>query len=50
MPLYINHGKLHEYLGILFNVSTHSEVIITMYQYIDSIIAGVPEIYKCSSR
>ena len=50
MPLTINQGEIHEYLGIIFDFSGEKDVKITMYQYIDSVIEGSPDIYKISSR
>ena len=50
MPLTINRGKVHEYLGMVFDYSGNDDVKITMYQYIDSVIGGAPDVYKSSSR
>ena len=50
VPLSINCGKVHEYLGMVFDFSKSGEVKITIYQYIDSVIEGVPDIYKVFSR
>ena len=50
MPLFINRGKVYEYLGMIFNFETSEKVKITMYQYIDSVIEGAPDTYKISSR
>ena len=50
MELTINCGKIHEYLGIIFDFNTPSKVKITMYQYLDGVINGTSDIYKISSR
>ena len=50
MSLTINRGKIREYLGMVFDFSTDGKVMITMYQYIDSVVEGAPDIYKVSSR
>ena len=50
MELTINRGKRHEYLGMVFDFNKTGEVKITMYQYLDGLIEGAPEIYKISSR
>ena len=50
VPLSINCGKVHEYLGMVFDFSKSGEVKITIYQYIDSVIEDAPDIYKVFSR
>ena len=50
MPLSIKRGKIHEYLGMVFDFSGNNDVKITMYQYLDGVIEGAPNIYKISSR
>jgi hypothetical protein len=50
MPLSIKRGKIHEDLGMVFDVSGNNDVKITMYQYLDGVIEGAPNIYKISSR
>ena len=50
MPLTINIGKIHEYLGMVFDFSTDDKVMITIYQCIDSVVEGALDIYKVSSR
>ena len=49
-PLTVNRGKVHEYLGMVFDFTDPGSVKVTMYQYIDDIIDGAPDIYKVSSR
>ena len=49
MPLTVNHGKIHEYLGMKFDFSTSNKVKINMYQYADRVIEGAPDLYKISS-
>ena len=50
MQLTVNRGKIHDYLGMIFNFETEGEVQITMYQYIDSLINDAPNIYGIPSR
>ena len=50
MPLSIKRGKIHEYLGMVFNFSGNNDIKITMYQYLDGVIEDAPDIYKISSR
>ena len=50
MPLSLNRGYKHEYLGMVFDFSGNSDVKITMYQYLDGLIEGAPDIYKVSSK
>ena len=50
MPLTVNCGKIHDYLGMIFNFETEGEVQITMYQYIDGLIDDAPDVYKIPSR
>ena len=50
MPLTVNRGRRHEYLGMIFDFSTANKVKITMYQYIDGVIDGALDIYKVASR
>lgn len=46
MPISISRGKVHDYLGMVFDYSTPGEVMIHMYQYISELIASAPEVYK----
>ena len=46
MSLSFSRGKIQNYLGILFDYSTHGKLIITMYDYIDSVIRNAGAIYK----
>ena len=46
MPLSISRGKVHEYLGMIFDFTAKGEVHISMYQYITGVINNAPEIYK----
>ena len=46
MPLSISRGKVHEYLGMVFDYTTKGEVKISMYQYLSGLIEEAPEIYK----
>lgn len=46
MPLTISRGKVHEYLGMIFDYTNTGEVKITQYQFVNQIITKVPEIYK----
>ena len=38
MPLSISRGKVHEYLGMIFDFINKGEVYISMYQYITGVI------------
>lgn len=38
MPLSINRGKIHNFLGMTFDCTTACELIITMYDYIEGLI------------
>ena len=42
MPLSISRGKIHDYLGMVFDYTTPHRFKITMYQYIDGILDNVP--------
>ena len=46
MPLSISRGKIHEYLGIIFDFTIQGATKITMYQYIAGVIKHAGEIYK----
>ena len=46
MPLTISRGKVHDYLGMVFDYSTEGQVLIQMYQYIRAVIEGAPDRYK----
>ena len=46
MPLSISRGKVHEYLGIVFDYTNVGYVKITMYQYLEGVIKHAPKIYK----
>ena len=50
IPLSINGGGVHAYLGMVFDFNTPDKVKITVYQYIYRVINGAPEIYKVLSR
>ena len=45
MLLLVSRGKIHDYLGMVFDYTTPCQVKITMYQYIDGLLDNVPEIY-----
>ena len=49
MHLFVHCSKLHTYIGIMFDFNKEQKVKITMYQHIDNLIEGVPEIYKLVS-
>ena len=42
-------GKIHEYLGMTIDYSEEDRVIITMYEYINEILASLPEDMKGTS-
>ena len=46
MPLTINRGKLHDYLGMSFDYTKDNQVTVHMYQYIDEVLSTVPNRYK----
>ena len=46
MPLSVSRGKVHEYLGMVFDYTVHGQVKITMCQYINERIKHAPQIYK----
>ena len=48
MPLPINLGKIHKYLGMVFDFSASGAVTLTMHQYLDGMIKHAPEIYNVS--
>lgn len=45
MSLSISRGKIHDYLGIVFDYTKSNEVKVTMYQYIDRLLDNVPEVF-----
>ena len=45
IPLSISRGKVHEYLGMVFDFTNVGEVKITMYQYLAGMIKYAPSIY-----
>ena len=38
MPLSIRRGKVHDYLGMVFDYTTDGEVLVQMYQYVEELI------------
>ena len=46
MPLSISRGRIHDYLGMVFNYNTEGQVTIHMYQYVNEVLNGVPDRYK----
>ena len=38
----ITRGWVHEYLGMKMDFSTHGQVVLTMTEYIDSLIKEIP--------
>ena len=50
MQLTINRGKRYKHFGMVFDFNTTSEVKVTMYQYLDRLIEGAPDVYKVPSR
>ena len=46
MPLSINRGKIHDYLGMTFDYSTYGKLMIAMYDYINGLIRNAGIIYK----
>jgi hypothetical protein len=42
-PLSKSRGKVHDYLGIVFDFSVKGEVVVDMSNYIRTIFAGMPE-------
>ena len=46
MPLSISRGKVHDYLGMVFDYTTDGEVLVQMYQYIEEQIKSAPKRYK----
>ena len=46
MPISISRGKVHYYLGMVFDYTNPGEVLIHMYQYIDNMVAMTPQRYK----
>ena len=45
MPLSVSRGKIHDYLGVVFDYTTPGQVMITIYQHIDTLLESVPEIH-----
>jgi len=43
VPLTVTRGKVHDYLGMVIDFTEEGRVKITMYQYIDEMLAGLPE-------
>lgn len=46
MPLSINRGKVHDYLGMTFDYTIPGKLMITMYDYVDGVIENAGHIYK----
>ena len=46
MPLSISRGKVHDYLGIVFDYATSGQVSIHMYHYISELLDNVPDRYR----
>ena len=46
MPLTVSRGKVHDYLGMVFDYTTDGDVLVQMYQYIEELIRNAPERYK----
>ena len=46
MPLSVSRRKVHGYLGMVFDYATDGQVLVQMYQYIQGVINGAPEMYK----
>ena len=46
IPLSINCGKVHKYLGMAFDFIIKADVCITMFDQINNIIKEAPDIYK----
>lgn len=42
-PLTVNRGDIHVYLGMTIDFSDPGKVVVSMYQYIEAIIADCPE-------
>ena len=42
-PLTINREKVHDYLGMTIDYSTEGKVVITMNDYVDKLLADLPE-------
>ena len=45
IPLSASRGKIHEYLGMVFDYTISRQVMIKMYQHIDALLESVPETY-----
>ena len=46
MPLSKSRGKVHEYLGMIFDYNTPGKVHISMNQYIHGVLLEAPTRYK----
>ena len=46
MPLKINYGKIHKYLGMTFNYTRKGEVKVKIYAYIDGMLGNAPDFWK----
>ena len=44
IPISVSRGESHDYLGVVFDYTTLGQVPIHVYQYIDGLIDGTPEI------
>ncbi len=43
MTVAAHRGKVHDYLGMIFDFSKKGKVVVNMVQYIKNIIADFPE-------
>ena len=46
MPLSKSRGKIHEYLGMIFDYTKPGKVHISMYQHINGLLNNIPPRYK----
>ena len=46
MPLTISRDKIYDYLGMSFDYTKDNQVTVHMYQYINEVLAAVPNRYK----
>ena len=49
VSLSISRGKVHDYVGMAFDYTTKGNLVIAMYDYINSIIKNASQIYKESA-
>ena len=45
-PVKVHHGKIHDYLGMVFDFSTPGKVEVNMYNYIDAMFEEFPIKFK----